>query len=143
LTTHREPKRFENESPAAHLALADRGDRVWVFGCQSEQDPSRPLVAWQLALKDNRLIRQVAAADMADRDYQSPRLATFVQIELARSRQPATILPLGVSPEPSAVTPSDFVYVLRHGDRCQSTPLQSHNGSFTTIFAKICTITDT
>jgi hypothetical protein len=80
-----------------------------VFGCQSKQNPSRLLIVWQLALKDNRLIREVAAADVADCDYHSPTLATFIEIDLARSRRSATILPLGVSPEPSPVTPSDFV----------------------------------
>ena len=85
-----------------------------MFGCQSKQNPSRLLVACQLALKDNRLIREVAAADMADRDYQ--RLATCVAIELAKSRRSATILPLGVSPEPSPVMPGNLLQWTHHRD---------------------------
>jgi hypothetical protein len=97
-----------------HLALAYSRDRAWVFSCQSKQNPSRFLIASKLALEYQWLIDEVAAADVADRDYQ--KLAPSVAIKLARSRRSATKLPLGVSPEPSPVTPGNLLQWARHRD---------------------------
>jgi hypothetical protein len=107
---------------AHHIHLLD--DRNWLGGFRGErkQRCRRPLVSGQRAAKNDWLIDDVAASEVADRHDQGCAAVAVAEIELDGIRPSTAVPSFGMCPEPSPVESADMSKTAQHSDHDPVSP---------------------
>ena len=117
---------MHSASNAHHIHLLD--DRNWLAGRRGErkQRCRRPFVSGQRPLKNDWLIDDVAASEVADRHDQGCAVVAVAEIEFDGIRPSAAVPSFGVCPEPSPIESADMTKAAWCSDHDPVSPKASH-----------------